>query len=482
MDPFQQLEEASQAKFVGILDAIRSQGQSVLDDIGVTVDDRLSGFSREMAAMDGRIQRVNRAYSPGVTASFLVSDLLDIDQGLTTAMVRPDVKSANLRERSVPALASIKSMRFSASSGSVEQLDASGLQFRVHSDNQIPTGVFDITLDQPVSASLAVFDVLPTPAQPTIIVEVSSDAVTYTRAVEVLYDGDRVVAQITPQEVLYVRLTETPAQADDLSGVSYSFGMLDLAVSGNDYELKSQLVTKTIQASPASSTLTFTAPDLDGVAYFLAISVPGSQLIYAPVKPGDVVPVPGAQNVGPVSIGFVGSAWSDPNGSATLAGTIIAVGAYIRPTTPNGFIYRVTVGGTLGGTEPTWPTTVSSTVISGGVTLVAVDDGILNHQIVSNVYPVTLKITGDDDGSKVTGCWGLSHTDPNVAKLTKRYVGINGSEMRLVVNQASLDTGKTFTISYEYGPPEILCALKVVLSSGERQSSPFFTGASLLAS
>lgn len=49
--------------------------------------------------------------------------------------------------------------------------------------------------------------------------------------------------------------------------------------------------------------------------------------------------------------------------------TIHANALTVRPTVPNGFVYEVTAGGgTVAGTEPSWPTTPGNTVVSGGVT------------------------------------------------------------------------------------------------------------------
>ncbi len=50
------------------------------------------------------------------------------------------------------------------------------------------------------------------------------------------------------------------------------------------------------------------------------------------------------------------------------ASTAYKAGTLVRPTTGNGFIYRVQADGTSGGTEPTWPTTQGDEVADSGVT------------------------------------------------------------------------------------------------------------------
>lgn len=56
----------------------------------------------------------------------------------------------------------------------------------------------------------------------------------------------------------------------------------------------------------------------------------------------------------------------DNHGSAFAASAPLNSGAVIHPTTPNGYVYMVTVSGITGSTEPTWNTTAP--VISGSVT------------------------------------------------------------------------------------------------------------------
>lgn len=56
--------------------------------------------------------------------------------------------------------------------------------------------------------------------------------------------------------------------------------------------------------------------------------------------------------------------------STWTSGATAAYGSLWMPTTRNGRIYRVTIGGTLGTTEPTsWPTYDYGSVVSGSVTL-----------------------------------------------------------------------------------------------------------------
>jgi len=67
-----------------------------------------------------------------------------------------------------------------------------------------------------------------------------------------------------------------------------------------------------------------------------------------------------------VPSGFVstisGAVWT-----LTTAKTTSAPISFAVPTVSNGFYYKCTTGGTTGGTEPTWPTTIGTTVSDGSV-------------------------------------------------------------------------------------------------------------------
>lgn len=64
---------------------------------------------------------------------------------------------------------------------------------------------------------------------------------------------------------------------------------------------------------------------------------------------------------------FFGLRYSKP-ASAWTPSTAITLNDYRRPTVANGRRYYASVGGTTGGSEPTWPTTAGGTVVDGSVT------------------------------------------------------------------------------------------------------------------
>ncbi len=47
--------------------------------------------------------------------------------------------------------------------------------------------------------------------------------------------------------------------------------------------------------------------------------------------------------------------------------TVYSLGDLIEPVTPNTFKYKVTTAGTSGASEPTWPTSIGSTVVDGSI-------------------------------------------------------------------------------------------------------------------
>ena len=69
----------------------------------------------------------------------------------------------------------------------------------------------------------------------------------------------------------------------------------------------------------------------------------------------------------PTTVGIIISSAAMPPWAATTA---VTIGQVYRPTVANGFVYTANTTGTTASTQPTWPTTVGSTVVDGTVTWV----------------------------------------------------------------------------------------------------------------
>ena len=63
-------------------------------------------------------------------------------------------------------------------------------------------------------------------------------------------------------------------------------------------------------------------------------------------------------------------------------------GSHVVPTTPNGYWYKATTGGTSGYAQPSWPTTIGLTVVDGGVTWTC--EGTTNTYLTGTGAPTDL--------------------------------------------------------------------------------------------
>jgi hypothetical protein len=465
-------EEASLSKFVGALQVIHDQGSSVLTELENNRIDTLIEFGRRLASMNGRRQRANRVAATGVPIKFVATDFLDIDQTVTTASVRSDSSSVSLRERSQPVEAQVRSKRFSASLGTIQALDNVNLLYRVAvAPGQFPVGTFDLELADTLGLSLMVFDIVATPSMPTIVVETSADGVTYLAAASVSLNGYRISCWTSPGNVRFVRLTITPSQPDTISGNTFTFGVTDFYATSTEYQLVSELVTKPILWSPDAAAVNLVVDADPGLTYFLALGAVGSSPAFVEVTPGTRFALPGITTVSTAGIGFQGVTFT--------VGSTPAVGAYIRPTTPNGFVYHVTISSSATGAEPTWPLTEGATVTSGGVTFSATKDGLLNFTLPATAYLNTLSVIETGSGASLRVAPGLSYLDTNISKLTHKYAGVVGQVIHFISSNVITEIGQTFTIGYVTGLTQLQVQLKVQLSTTDRSRTPVFRGARL---
>ena len=487
-DIVQDGDQGSRAVFMAALTALQAQGQSVLDSLAQTRLDTLCRFEQDLSALNGRRQRAYRLPVQDIAGQFLVSDLLDIDQAATSATVRADSSTVTLRERSRPAEATIQSTQFSTSAGSIEQF--SGMYRVTTQDGKAPTGTFDIQFFSGLDLTLLVFDIVMSPSDPAIAVQVSASGVTYTAATRVARNGYRVSAWLPAGEVKYVRIVITPSHPDTLGGSGYTFGLTSFTAYLAEFHMQSELATKIVQVTPGSAQMRLVANDSgDGLAYFLSL---GDGAAYTGVAPGQVLKVPGAVEVagGMIAVAGATATISDTSSSiVTLAEATpgdaagIVSGSYIAFATVAG-VFQVTgrVGLLLTLDHP------APAIAAQAITIVSAyldpdptsgmlwwkdETGAYRSQLPDNLYGASLAIT-DAAGAPVRLAPGLN---PAFAShLTTPVFALYQGKLFY----RPLGTGSSlFSVSYTAGPDTIAASLRVQLITRDRAKTPVFQGASL---
>lgn len=130
--------------------------------------------------MNSRQLRAARIDAPDILCLFVMSDLLDIDQSLTSATIRADASAITLRERTQPSDATIRNLLFATNTGSIEQF--TGMYRVTVEDGSTPTGTFQIELFNPSELTVVDFDIVSLPSDPGIQVFASADGVTQVAA------------------------------------------------------------------------------------------------------------------------------------------------------------------------------------------------------------------------------------------------------------------------------------------------------------
>lgn len=409
-------DEGRQSVFVSALSGLQSQGQSVLDDLEQMRLETLIKFEHGLSALNARRQRAFRIPTADLAGRFVASDLLDIDQSLTSATLRADSSAVTLRERGRPAEAVIRATKFSSSAGSIERF---GDMYRVVTEGGArPTGTFELEFDSTVNLTLIVFDILSTPSNPTITVRVSENGVRFIEALETARNGYRVNAWIAPQATRYLRIEITPSHPDNIGGDAYSFGLTGFNAFTVDFHLQSELVSRPVILRPQSGTMLFTTDsNARGLAYFLSLD----NTSFFGASDGLRIPVPGATQ----------------HTSSDLS--------YLDPST--GQLFWMDAEGEWTGELP------------------------------EDVYPQSVSVVQIlEEGNAAVRL--APDLDPEEASLLSvPCFAIQGGQ--LFYRPLEPDSVRRFRVSFSAGPAEIVARLRVQLSTRDRSQTPVFKGAQL---
>lgn len=478
---FQDGQQGSAGQVKQAFSELSAQGQTSINTLVVTREDTLILFNNALMALNGKRVRAARLAQIGVTAKFLTSDLVDINQPITTATVRCDSNSVSLRERAAPGEAIVNQVRFSASEGTIQALNVPqvgssgnlGALYRVATpDGSIPVGTFDIQLIAPVSLSLCIFDMMDMPSSATVAPQISQNGINFTDAVSVTRNGYRLSAYFTPQEIKYIRLVVTPALPDTLGGTVYTFGLTDFHAFSVQYHLRSDVYTNQIEIAPQSLNLQFVTETEPGLSFFLGLGInPPIQ-----VFPGQVIAVPGAAAVTRTNQGL-----TVPTGSAWTNTTNYVVGNTILDT--NGNLQKV-VGisgtGTSGGVHPVWGINGATTIDNPGANQVVWQHqnftALVTAALPSDIYINTLSIQDHATHVDVRIAPGLP---VETVGLTNQYITVVANVLSITPFNQATDGGRTFDISYVHGPASTTVTLQVELTTGDLNDTPIYDGAQL---
>jgi hypothetical protein len=112
-------------------------------------------------------------------------------------------------------------------------------------------------------------------------------------------------------------------------------------------------------------------------------------------------------------------------------------------------------------------------------------NGLLNSTISSLAYLSTIEIIDVSTGTPIPLLYGLLPTNSSLATLNKSYISLvqaspSSAYSLYYIPYISEDSSKTFNISYVSGPASVSAQLKIQISTNDKNSSPIFTGATLL--
>lgn len=472
----------SNSQILKAFSELLTQGQAAIKQLVTIREDTLLLFNNALSELNGKRVTINRLPEIGIAAKFVTTDLQDINQAITTASLRADSNGFSLRERAAPGEAIVSQVRFSASEGTIQALQVPqanttgnlGALYRVATANgNIPTGTFDVMLLSSVGISLVIFDMMNTPSTAQIQVMISQNGINFIPALNVTRNGYRLAARFQPQEIKFIRIVITPTLPDILGGTVFTFGLTDIHVLSVQYHLRSDAYTNQIVFTPRSANVRFSTPSIPGLLYFLSLA--GNPPIE--VFPDSIVSIPGTATHIQTSVSLIA-----PTGSVWVANTAYILGNQIIDSNGNlQIVTAVSGSGTSGAVHPVWSIIGGTTIDNPGgnqLTWTETAWSLLNFTLPVNTYLSTLSIVDHITQVEIRIAPGLSKLTTGIVN---QYVVVNNDHtMDLIIYNHAVDQTRTFDISYITGPATVTASLQVELVTTDLNTSPIYSGATLV--
>jgi hypothetical protein len=379
----------------------------------------LVDYQRRLTAMNFRQQQAALVQAPGIVLRFAVSDFDNIDQGQSTATIRADAGTANLRERRQPDQVLVNTTQFSSSVGTVQSIDSDSTLFSVYSPNGVPVGTFNMTLATVVGVSFLSIDVSAMASSPIIEVQISSNGLTWTPATTISLTGSTLSVWLPEALTKYIQVVMTPTHPDNLGGSTYTFGITDLSGTSVDYNLVSDAYFVPQTFFVQTPQVQLVGEDDPNITYFLTLGDAND----ASIVPVNIVATPNT----PISL---------PN------------------LTFNNELLPITSG-----------------IVGESSSFLLPNTGLIEQSV--EVFT--------SEGVQLPVVWGLSPTDTHKSDVTSQIAVINevegpGYQIQIVPTP---ENGLHFRVEYYTGTVQILATLQVHLSTSDRTVTPVFSGAYL---
>ena len=377
------------------------------------------GTHAQVEALNIRTSVVNRLLGPNTLVNFVTSDFLDVDQIQTSTTINASSGCVSLREKTQPEIIGEASITFNPSIGVAQSISNVYSIYTVTSPNSIPTGIFSIVLNNNSLLNTINFELTAISSNPNIEISVSLDGATYTPVENYCLSGYNLTAHFDTKLIKYILLKITPSIPDNLSGNTYTFGLISVKTYVTEYEYSSVFITKPVSFYPSSASVKFMSSGSSNLNY---LSFSNSTNLYE-VKSGDTIRVPETTK-------FLNTA------------ELINGGNYFNPIVlySNNIIYPKTlniIDNTTGKKIP----------------------------LLFGLSPADINLS--------------SLANPYISVIMYSISGVNTYSLLYINNSYTGTPAKTFSISYDSGPQKLNVVLKTILSTTNNTLTPIFSGAVL---